>query len=125
MEERVKIIGIYPVEGNENVHFFEVIVQETAWTIDISEFMQEDPSQPKENWQVAYDEYYLDAKGERVTGDSLNLPETNTTPSRIGFFLYFVNLNRPLLTPFGKVNLPQPTLMPERLKAIITFEEVD
>lgn len=79
----------------------------------------------KEEWQVAYDEYYLNETGDITIVDFFKKPEKNSSPTRLTFFFYFVDFTTPLSTPYGKVDLPSPSLMPKRLKDIIDFEEVD
>lgn len=121
--EKVKIIGIYPI--NEEVHLLEVIVNASPSDFDVSDFTQEVLGQPRENWQVAYDEYYLSEQGDVIIGDFLHTPKGNTGVSRLAFFLYFLDFNTPLITPYGELKLPDPTSMPLRLSRIIDFEECD
>jgi hypothetical protein len=63
-----------------------------------SEVTQEQPNVEQDNWQVAYDE--------RPVG------------SNWVFFFHLLDLNRPLLTPKGPIDLPAPTPTPRHLKAI-------
>jgi hypothetical protein len=121
--EKIYMIGVYIVKENKDVHLIEVIINEACSKIDAGRFTQEDPNRPPYNWQVAYNEYYLNHSGDEVIGDSILKPETSSSPARITFFFYFIDFNRPLLTPYGPVKLSKPTSMPARLKSIITFEE--
>ncbi|SOC45089.1 hypothetical protein [Ureibacillus acetophenoni] len=119
----VEVIGVYEV--NEDVHLIELKIDTKPSDVNVEGFTQEIEGVSKDDWQVAYDEYYLNDEGSKVIGDFFNKPAEDLTPTRIAFFLYFVDFTTPLLTPFGKVNLPSPLHMPERLKDIIEFEEVD
>ena len=119
----VEIIGVYAV--NDEVHLIELKVDRKPSEVNVEGFTQEVQGVSEEEWQVAYDEYYLNDDGEITIGDFFNKPEKNSSPTRLTFFLYFVDFTTPLSTPYGKVDLPSPSLMPKRLKDIIDFEEVD
>lgn len=119
----VEVIGVYEV--NEDVHLIELKIDTKPSDVNVEGFTQEIEGVSKDDWQVAYDEYYLNDEGSKVIGDFFNKPVEDLTPTRIAFFLYFVDFTMPLLTPFGEVNLPSPLPMPKRLKDIIEFEEVD
>jgi hypothetical protein len=121
--DTIQIIGVYHVKENKNVHLIEAITKVKCSEIDGNQFTQEDPNRPPYNWQVAYDEYYLNESGDEIIGDSFLKPVTSGPPARMTFFFYFIDFNRPLLTPYGPVALPKPTAMPIRLKSIIKFEE--
>lgn len=125
MKGKVEVIGVYSVEVTKEVHLVEVLVQALPSSFDVSDFTQEIKGQPKSNWQVAYDEYYLNSNGNAIIGDSLRIPKEETAMTRMTFYLYFIDFNKPLITPFGNVSLPRPTTMPARLKDIINFEDVD
>jgi hypothetical protein len=125
MKDKVEVIGIYFVDGTKEVHLLEVLVQAPPINFDVSDFTQEMTGQSKSDWQVAYDEYYLNSDGTAVIGDSIEIPKVETAMTRLTFFLYFIDFNKPLITPFGNVRLPRPTMMPARLKDIISFEDAD
>ncbi len=103
----VKVVGIYPIEAPEPCHLIEVILPKSFEEVDFGEFTQETPGEPKENWQVAYDEQVL---------------EDGAEESRSVFFFHYLDCARPLLTPCGPVDLPEPTPMPERLSHIEYWE---
>ncbi len=119
----VEIIGVYEV--NEDVHLIEIKVDTKPSDLNVDGFTQEIEGVSEDDWQVAYDEYYLNDDGSKVIGDFFNRPKEEISSTRIVFFLYFVDFSIPLSTPFGKVNLPSPQQMPIRLKDIIEFEEAD
>lgn len=121
--EKVRIIGVHPI--NNEVHLLEIMVNTPPSEFDVSDFTQDVPGQPRENWQAAYDEYYLSEQGDVIIGDFLHAPRNDTGVSRLAFFMYFLNFDTPLITPFGKLKLPDPTPVPSRLSRIIDFEEVD
>lgn len=119
----IEVIGVYPI--NEDVHLIEVRLQAKPSELDMGKFTQENPDLPRGSWQVAYDEQYLNESGDQVIGDGSNMPEEDRAPTRVAFFLYFVTFNTPLRTPMEEIRLPSPTPLPERLKNIIHFVDVD
>lgn len=125
MNDKLNIIGVYDIEGHEDVHLIELLINEKPSLIDIGQFTQENHSQPKDNWQVAYDEYYLNFAGDKVIGDCIDLPINDDVPTRLTFFLYFINFDLPLITQFGKIELLSATKLPKRLESIIDFENAD
>ncbi len=70
---------------------------------DFGEITQEDASQPKTNWQVAYAEQLLDE------GDG---------KARYAFFFHHLDLGKQLLTPFGPLALPNPKKVPRQLQSM-------
>jgi hypothetical protein len=126
MQERVIVIGVYPVQESKNVHMIEVLVNARPSEFDVGKFTQENPSLARDNWQVAWDEHYLNEAGDAVIGDYFDKPSDDDTEStRLVFYLFGIDFARPLLTPFGPVPLPKPTAMPKRLKEIVHFVEPD
>ena len=94
------IRGVHLVEANQPCHLIEVEIGGIEG-FDWGDVTQEDPVQPKSNWQVAYDEQPLDE-------DKL----------RWIFFFHYLDLTRPLLTSEGPVTLPVPTPCPRHLANI-------
>lgn len=125
MNEKVKVIGVYHVEGYSDVHLIELEIWEKPSSIDMEEITQEIPNRERLDWQAPYDEHYLNTTGDKVIGDYFKLPVSDTQPTRLVFFMYFLDFDSPLLSQFGEIKLSSPTPMPERLKDIIVFEEVD
>ena len=125
INDKVKIVGIYKVQENADVHMIELEVHERSSLIDVSTFTQEIPDKPASGWQAAYDEYYLNSTGDAVIGDFISLPERDDGTTRLVFFFYYLDFKSPLLSQFGQVKLIKPIKMPDRLKNIIDFVEVD
>lgn len=101
---RFTIRGVHPVEATEPCHLIEAELKD-AEDFDWGEVTQEDASQPRDNWQVAYDEQPLD-DDERYWA----------------FFFHHLDLAKPLLTPAGPIQLPAPTPSPEHLDHIEYME---
>jgi len=116
------IIGIYEIANTPDVHLIELFLDIPPSEVNVSTFTQKDDSLPEDCWQVAYDEHYLCKDGVTVIGrfgDQFSLSKEFTT--RIAFFLYFLNFDKPLTTQFGEIALSSPKPMPERLSGIIEF----
>lgn len=121
----VDVVGVYSVPENKEVSLVEMLVHARPSDIDVSRFTQEAPSQPRDNWQVAYDEHYLNGEGDSLLGDFLSPPEDDRARTRLTFYFYFLDPLRPLITPFGEVRLPKRVPMPDCLRRITRFEEAD
>jgi len=63
IEEELQVIGVYKIKENADVHLVELIIPTTPSDVQVEDITQELPNQPKDNWQVAYDEHYLNLKG--------------------------------------------------------------
>ena len=115
MAPRIEILGIYPVAADEPCHQVEFVVDDSDRQLDIRSITQEVADQSRDNWQVPWDEVDLDSGGGSVlAGDS------PSTDMRIAFFFHYLDHNRPLVTPFGDVDLPGET-PPDRL-AFLDYE---
>ncbi len=86
---------------------------------------------PRSSWQAPYMEQYLNENGTERICELFDEPTEKVKPCRVVFFLYkpapFL-CNVPaytLQTPYGNFLLKNTTPVPERLKAIVEFEEVD
>jgi hypothetical protein len=113
----VEVVGVYPVpEASEPVHLLEVVVRDSPG-FDPTAFVQPDPGQPRENWQVAYDERALNETGDRALTESFELsrrPELLEGDVLLVFFMHYLDPGQPLLTPFGSAGLPSASPRPER-----------
>jgi hypothetical protein len=101
---RFIIRGVHPVEASEPCHLIEAELAE-AEGFDWIKVTQEDPTQPRANWQVAYDERPLDDEETRWV-----------------FFFHYLDPHKVLLTPAGPIHLPVPTPRPAHLNKIEYFE---
>jgi hypothetical protein len=55
----IEIIGVYPVEAPKSVHLIELWVRSAQGIFNVGDFTQEIRTQPRDNWQTAYDELIL------------------------------------------------------------------
>ena len=119
----VKLLGVYKVKGHEDVFLVECYIDCAPKDIDMIDFTQEEDDLPKDEWQVAYDEKYLNESGDAIIGYFSDEVPGKTT--RVCFYMYFLDINKPLLTPFGPITLTEPIDMPKRLCAITKDDCLD
>jgi hypothetical protein len=100
---RVRIVGVHPVPAEVPVHLIELEVEGPIDEFDFGRVTQELPAQPPANWQVAYDEHELSREGKHA---------------RFAFFFHYLDLGRPLLTPFGPASVPGESALPRHLQAV-------
>ena len=118
-----KLIGLYSVGENPDVTLVELIINKKADEFNVGEFTQEVDHQPRLNWQAPFAERYLSLDGETIIGDDIDLPEFLTDTTRLTFFFYFLDPSKPLITPFGQLQLTQKQEQPKRIKGLIKFED--
>ncbi len=75
----------------------DALSEDFSW----SEVTQENAEIARDNWQTPYDERPVGLDGKRWA-----------------FFFHFLRLDKPLLTPFGPMQLPALTPLPDHLKDI-------
>lgn len=126
----INVLGVYTVPSSPDAHLVEVTVDRAPSGVDVGAFTQEDPNSDRANWQVPYDERYLDETGTREIGERWSMgwnPQPGVdepATTRIVFFFHFLDPKRPLLTPDGEVTLPPPRSLPDRL-AFVEYEPPD
>jgi hypothetical protein len=97
----MKIIGVHAVEASQPCHLIELDFEPDDGPVDWGMVTQEDPDQPRANWQVAYDQRPL-----------------NDEATRWAFFFHYLDPSRPLLTPAGSLTLPAANPLPAHLRRI-------
>ncbi len=127
MPPKIEILGVHFVKAEQPVHLIEILVRDSEGPFDMSKITQPMSNQPRTYWQVPYDDQILNAEGTKIVADAMF--EKNNKPlwtgdMRIAFFFHYLDLSRPLMTPFGEVNLPPETERPKRLE-IMEYFEVD
>ena len=122
---RVEVIGVYQIQAA--CHLVELQVRGVTRPFAFGDFQQEALGQPEAMWQCAWLEHILSADGARVLASPEAVSakqELFTGTMRVAFFMHHLDLRRPLLTPFGGVELPEQSRAPRRLSAI-HYEEPD
>jgi hypothetical protein len=104
---------------------FEVIVTNSGADFDIGKFVQPDPSQAKDFWQVAWNEKFLTPDGETV----INLDRAQKRPDapqyRVVFVIHFWKSNLPLRYGDRELTLPAQQPLPARLWRLAPYEVPD
>ena len=91
MDAQVDVVGVYPVDADEPCHLVELHVRDFVGVFDAGEFTQEAPGQPKDNWQVPYDERLLDSNGFPIVSGNV-FPEFKSEGSmRLTFFFHYLD----------------------------------
>ncbi len=62
----IKIIVVYSIEADEPCHMIEMKIQRLGFDLDIGSFTQEIPGEAEDNWQVPYDEQFLNSEGTMI-----------------------------------------------------------
>ncbi len=102
MVATIKVVGVHRILAEEPCHIVELLVAGEE-EIDFSEITQRSDGQPRENWQVAF--------GER------RLPDSDGGRRYVVFF-HYLDLARPLGTPYGLVDLPDETPIPAHMNFV-------
>ncbi len=126
MDSQIEIVGVYPIRVDNTVHLIELILHNLNGPIDMADITQEKPGWSRDYWQVPYEERILDSSGNTIVANPWfdNRLDIWIGDIRMAFFFHDLDLSHPLLTPFGPVMLPEPSILPLRLKNM-TYEPVD
>lgn len=121
MNNSIELIGIYQLNHPSIIHIIELQVNEEIQEFDISKFTQEMEGQDKMNWQVPYDEKFLDSDN-KVIGDWINIPTSLHAETKIVFFFHELNFDKPLITPYGELVISSAIDQPNWMKEIMNYE---
>lgn len=94
------ICGVHELHVSEPCYLIEAELSDSE-NFDWGKVTQEVPDLPQSNWQVPWDERPLYKDKQRWV-----------------FFFHYLDLTKPLLTPYGSIPLPLPTPLPEHLTSI-------
>lgn len=134
--DTVEIIGVYRLEKDhikdcdemdnpenaENAMIIEMVVRKPLCEFDLMEITQTDKSLPKDDWQVVYDETFLNESGTEVIDEEIVFNSGHET-IRFVFFFHYLDFDKPMQTSFGDVPLKPPTTLPARLRGKIEYWE--
>lgn len=109
-------VGVHPVEAPEPCHLVEIAVEGVESPFDMGDVTQPVDGRPRSEWQVPWDEHFLDSSGTRVLDSSRPDSPPTGRDLRVAFFFHHLDLDRPLNTPWGLLRLPRPTMRPARLE---------
>lgn len=118
-EERAEEDAYYAEMFRENMealHVIEIEADRPITRSDVDLFTQD--AEKGMMSQVAYMEVWLDDAGRPIKSDWRRPQET----SRVAFYLHFVDFEKPLYGPWGRMELPAPSELPERLQQFLAYE---
>lgn len=110
-----ELLGVYKVERDEDVFLLECLINCSPQNVDMMSFTQKIAGVPKSSWQVPYEEKYLNETGDSVIGGMFDGKKSSGETTRVCFYMFSLYFDKPLLTPFGTIDLPEPADMPQRL----------
>ncbi|NNF98118.1 MAG: hypothetical protein HKM93_01970 [Desulfobacteraceae bacterium] len=125
---RLEVLGVHKIKSREPCHLIEILIHDNRNPVDLGEFTQLLEGKPESSWQAPYDDMFLDQEGKNVVGSvmvqGMSRPELWEGDVRIAFFFHYLQMDRPMATPFGKIILPEATPRPRRLRCI-KYDAVD
>jgi hypothetical protein len=111
----IKIIGVYQIESAEPSHLIELSIHGAGSDFNLCSFTQEIPREGEDNWQVPYDEHFLNSDGTKILNPESPDEIPKSVDLRVAFYFHYLDLSRPIKTPLGDMNLPGVTEKPDRL----------
>jgi hypothetical protein len=101
---------------------FEVMVTDAGANFDISKFVQPNPAQSRDFWQVAWNNKFLTSNGEALIelDRAQKLPQT--APYRAVFVIHFWTPNLPLYYGDRELTVPAQQPLPARLWRLAPYE---
>jgi hypothetical protein len=114
----LRIVGIYQVNTVDACHIIELEASQWDTELNLMEITQEVEGSPRLDWQVPYDERFLSANGDPLQDTDEIDVQPQTDCFRLAFFFHCLDLNKPLLTPAGPLDLPKASPLPERLASM-------
>ena len=112
-------------EQLESTVLVEVLVSDADAKFDLGDFAQEDPQQPRENWQAPWAVAFLSPEGERLLAEHAGPLPRNRANFRAAFYLHYWKPGQPLVTSYGRLSTVPPSVMPERLMRLVPYKLVD
>jgi hypothetical protein len=112
---RIEVVGVHPVEASEPCHVIELQVEDAGASFDLAAMTQDLPGEPRDNWQVPWDEQFLEVGGGMPLEPADWRARAPTGVFRVVFFFHYLDPGRPLLSPAGPLSLPRATPLPPRL----------
>lgn len=109
---------------NEQWYLIEMMLDVSASDIDWSNITVPQKGISKTDWQVPFMEQYLSKDGCAKICNTYDIPKENVCPCRVAFFIFKVS-EQTLSTPYGDFLLSNANSVPERLKKIVEFEDVN
>jgi hypothetical protein len=103
----------------------EVAISNAGASFDVGDFVLEDPTLPRDNWQAAWAEAFLTTDGERLLVKRWGSLPKDQQNFRVAFYIHNWKLGGRLLSSYGPIPTTAPLPMPDRLKRLVPYVEVD
>ena len=103
----------------------EVAISGADPTFDVGDFVLEDRSLPRDNWQAAWAEAFLTTDGQQVLVKRWSSRPMDQNDFRVAFYIHYWKTGNRLLSSYGPLPASLPSPMPERLKRLVPYVEVD
>ena len=87
MAAAIEVVGVYEVPDAPGALLIEVATDDPPDALDLGEFTQEEPEQPRENWPSPWMEQWLDEAGESIVSEPFDPPPGSLASIRLVFFL--------------------------------------
>ena len=120
--DAVKFFGCY--DYSEEWYLIEMLLDIPASEIEWSRILAPETGKPEGYWQAVYMEQYLNESGTEKICRTYYVPKEDVKPCRVAFFIFKVPPYT-LTTPYGDFELGAAGEVPERLRNLVEFEEVD
>ena len=109
----------------DDAALLEVTVTNPDARFRIDDFIQADPSQPEDRWQVAWDETFLTSDGETAIDIDYQRKLPDLEQYRVAFVIHFWKPGLPLLSSYGELQPPAMQPLPERLWRLAPYNLPD
>ena len=120
----INLIGAY--KYRDDVTLIEITIDESPDKLQLDEFYLLEKGVSRKDSQAPYLEQFLDLEGEiRISDIYGNVECVNERKSRVAFFMFYVNIKSVIKTPYGELMIEKIDSLPNRLKHIVEFEEVE
>lgn len=111
-------------EQLESTVLLEVEVLNRDSRFNVSDFTQEIGKLPRDSWQAAWDEVFLNDDGTSLLGRKGSQPPKEGD-LRIAFYFHYWDPDKPLLSSYGEIEAPQVTEMSPRLESLVPYEALN
>ena len=120
----INLIGAY--KYRDDVTLIEITIDESPDKLQLDEFYLLEKGVSRKDSQAPYLEQFLDLEGKiRISDIYGNVESVNESKSRVAFFMFYVNIKSVIKTPYGELMIEKIDSLPNRLKHIVEFEEVE
>lgn len=107
---------------NEEWYLVEMALAIPPEEIPFDQFVVPEEEVAESDWQTVFAEQFLNSDGTERICELYETPGIGDATSRIAFFIYKTDAHT-LRTPYGQFTLSSAEQVPNRLKAILVFDE--